>query len=48
MKVFQSKFRKIGTYDVCRISLSCFDVERCLLGDGINSIACFQKGKESQ
>ena len=46
MKLFQSKFHKIGTYDVCRISLSCFDDKRYILGDGINCIACFQK--ESQ
>ena len=25
MKRIQSKLQKIGTYDVCKISLSCFD-----------------------
>ena len=28
LKSIQSKFHKIGTYDVCKISLSCFDDKR--------------------
>ena len=28
MKRIQSKLRRIGTYDVCKISLSCFDNKR--------------------
>ena len=27
MKRIQSKLHRIGTYDVCKISLSCFDDE---------------------
>ena len=30
MKRIQSKLHKIGTYDVCKISLSCFDDRRCI------------------
>ena len=30
---------KIGTSDICKISLSCFDDKRYVLGDGINSYA---------
>ena len=36
MKIIQSKLHKIGTYDVCRISLSCFH-------DGVNTLAYFHK-----
>ena len=43
MKRIQSKFRKIGTYDVCKISLSCFDDKRYILDDGVNSLAYFHK-----
>ena len=28
MKIIQSKLHKTGTYDVCKISLSCFDDKR--------------------
>ena len=41
MKKIQSKFHRIGTYDVCKISLSCFDDKRYILEDGINSLAYF-------
>ena len=44
MKRIQSKLRKIGTYDVCKISLSCFDDKRYILDDGINTLAYFHKG----
>ena len=43
MKRIQSKFYRIGTYDVCKISLSCFDDKRYILDDGINSLAYFYK-----
>ena len=33
----------MGTYDVCKIPLSCFDDKRYLLDDGINSLAYFQE-----
>ena len=41
MKRIQSKLHKIKTSDVCRISLSCFDDKRYILGDGIDSLAYF-------
>ena len=43
MKRIQSKLYRIGTYDVCKISLSCFDDKRYILGDGINSLAYFHE-----
>ena len=43
MKVIQSKLHKVGTYDVCKISLSCFDNKRYILDDGIDSLAYFHK-----
>ena len=43
MKRIQSKLHKIGTYDVCKISLSCFDDKRYVLDDGVNSLAYFHK-----
>ena len=43
MKRIQSKFHRIGPYDVCKISLSCFDNKRYILDDGINSFAYFHK-----
>ena len=39
----QNKLHKIGTYDVCKISLCCFDDKRYILDDGINSLAYFHK-----
>ena len=48
MKRIQSKLHRIGTYDVCKISLSYFDGKRYILGDGINSLAYFHKDTESQ
>ena len=44
MKRIQSKLHKIGTYDVCKISLSCFDDKRFIFNDGLNSLAYFRKG----
>ena len=43
MKRIESKLHKIGTYDVCKISLSCFHDKRCILNDGISSLAYFHK-----
>ena len=43
MKRIQSKLNRIGTYDVCKISLSCFDDKRYVLDDGVNCLACFHK-----
>ena len=43
MKRIQSKLHKIGTYNVCKISLSCFDDKRYVLNDGVNTLANFTK-----
>ena len=48
LKRIQSKLYRIGTYDVCKISLSCFDDKRYILDDGINSLADFHKDARSQ
>ena len=48
MKRIQSKFHQTGTYDVCKISLSCFDDKRSVLDDHIISLACFHKDIKSQ
>ena len=48
MKRIQRKLDKIGTYDVCKISLPCFNDKRCILDDGINSLAYFHKNIKSQ
>ena len=47
-KRIQSKFQRIETYGVCKISLSCFDGKRHILKDGINSLAYFHKDVRSQ
>ena len=43
MKRIQSKLHRIGTYDVYKISLSCFDDKRYVLDYGVNTLAYFQK-----
>ena len=43
MKRIQSKKHKIGTYEVHKISLSCFDDKRFVFDDGIHTIAYFHK-----
>ena len=43
MKIIQSKLHKIETYDVCKISLSCFDDKRYVLDDGVNTLTYFHK-----
>ena len=48
MKRIQSKFRRIGTYNLCKISLSCFDYKTYILDDAINSLAYFHKDGKSQ
>ena len=37
MKRIRSKLHKRDSYDVCRISLSCFDDKRYFLNDGITT-----------
>ena len=39
MKRIQSKSHKYGTYDVNKVSLSCFDDKRHVLNNGINTLA---------
>ena len=48
MKRIQSKLHRTGTYDVSKISLSCYDDKRYLLDDSINSLAYFHKDIRSQ
>ena len=43
MKRVQSKLHEIGTYDLNKISLSCFHDKRYVLNDGINTLAYFHK-----
>ena len=43
MKRIQSKLHRIRTYNVCKISLSCFDGKRYVLDDGVNTLAYFYK-----
>ena len=43
MKRMQSKLHEIGTYDIFKISLSCFDDKRYVLEDGINFLAYSHK-----
>ena len=43
MKRIQSKLHKIGTYDIFKIPLSCFDDKRYVLDDGTKTLAYFHK-----
>ena len=43
MKRIQAKKHKRGTYEIDKISLSCFDDKRYVLDDGVNTLAYFQK-----
>ena len=43
MKRIQAKKHKIGTYEIDKISSSCFDDKRYVLDDGVNNLAYFQK-----
>ena len=47
-KRIKSKLYRIGTYDICKISLSCFDDKRYILDDGVNSLSYFHKDVRSQ
>ena len=48
MKRIQSKLYRIGTCNVFKISLSCFDDEIYTFDDGINSLAYFHEDVKSQ
>ena len=43
MKRIQAKKLKIGTYEIDKISLSCFDDKRQVLDDGVHTLAYFHK-----
>ena len=43
MRRIQAKKHKIGTYEIDKISLSCFDDKRFVLNDGIQTLAYFHK-----
>ena len=43
MKRIQSKKHKLGTYEIDKISLSCFDNKRYVLDDGIHPLSYFHK-----
>ena len=43
MKRIQAKNHKIGTYEIDKISSSCFDDKRFVLDDGIHTLAYFLK-----
>ena len=47
MKRIQSNLHGVNTYDVNKISLSCFDDKRYILDDGINTLAYFHKDIKS-
>ena len=43
MKRIQAKKHKIGTCEIDKISLSCFDDKRYVLDDSVNILAYFHK-----
>ena len=43
MKRIQSEKHKLGTYEIDKISLSCFDDKRYGLDDGIYNLSYFHK-----
>ena len=43
MRRIQGKKHKMGTYEINKISLSCFDDKRFVLNDGIHMLAYFHK-----
>ena len=48
MKRIQSKKHKIGTYEINKISLSCFDDKRFVLDDGIHTLAYLHEDLKKQ
>ena len=45
MKRMQAKKHKVGTYEIDKISLSCFDHQRYVLDDGVNTSAYFHNNR---
>ena len=43
LKRIKAKKHKIGTYEIDKISLSCFDDKRFVLDDGVHTLAYFHK-----
>ena len=43
MRRIQSRKHKIGTYEVNKISIACFDDKRFILYDGIHTLGYFHK-----
>ena len=43
MKRIQSKKLEIGTYEIDKVSLSCFDDKRSVWNYGVHMLACFDK-----
>ena len=43
MRRIQNKKHKLGTYEINKISLLCFDDRRFVLDDGIHTLAYFHK-----
>ena len=43
MERIQSKKHKLGTYEINKISLLCFDDKRFVLDDGIHTLAYFHE-----
>ena len=48
MKRIQSKKHKVETYQINKISLSCFDDKRFVLGDGIHTPDYFHEDLKRQ
>ena len=48
MKRIQAKNHKIRTYEIDKISLSCFDDKRFILDYGIHTLANFHRDSENQ
>ena len=44
MKRIQAKHHRLGTYDVCKVSLSYFDDKKHVLGNGVDTFAYLHKG----
>ena len=43
MKRIQSKKLEIGTYEIDKVSVWCFDDKRSVWNDGVHMLACFDK-----
>ena len=48
MRGIQAKNHKLGTYEINKISLSCFDGKRFILNEGIHTLAYFHKDLKSR